>query len=162
MVTQITGSQPQGICCSRSGGGPIIHIWVKFTEADAVGPETTPEDHGPSDPLFQPLGAFSDKESQSEFKSTLRTECFLFLSSFCSFVCSFVCSFLPFFLPSFLSFFSSYTRVMFALLEAGVPPSLKKDFLSPHSPADRERPQLWPSSVSPGGWAKAPNILAAK
>ena len=104
-----------------------------------MGPGTTPEDHGPSDPLSQPLGAFSEKESQSEFKSTLRTGVFfIFLPFFLPSALSFVHSFVP----SFLSFFSSYTRVMFALLEAGVPPSLKKGFLSPHSPADRATPAV--------------------
>lgn len=111
-----------------------------------MGPGATPEDHGPRDPLSQPLDAFSDKESQSEFKSTLRTEYFLFLSFFLPSALSCVHLFLPFFLsfflPSFPSFFSSYTRVVFTLLEAGVPPSLKKAFLSPHSPADRATPAV--------------------
>ena len=101
------GLSPRASAAVGLGRGPRIHIWVKFTDADAVGPGTTPEDHGPRDPLSQPSDAFSDKESQSEFKSTLRTESFLFLSSFCSFMCSFVPSFLPFFLPFFPSFFSS-------------------------------------------------------
>ena len=99
-------------------------------------------------PLYQPLGAFSDKENQSESKSTLRTERFLFfLPSARSFVHSFLPSCLSFSLPAFLSpflpFFLSFLYEGYVrIVRRWCSPQPSEGLPSPHSPADRATPAV--------------------